>query len=43
VGRKYTQLSEHETWATGRQMIGMNRAKREMKFRQEEDEEDEER
>jgi len=40
VGRKYTQLSEYETWARRRQMIGMNRAWREMKFRQEVEEEE---
>jgi hypothetical protein len=40
VGRKYTELSEHETWTRGRQMIGMNRAQRKMKLRQEEEEEE---
>jgi hypothetical protein len=30
VGRKYTQLSANETWARERQMIGMNRAQREI-------------
>jgi hypothetical protein len=42
VRRKYTQLSDHETWARGRQMIGMKRAQREMKLRQKEEEEVEE-
>jgi len=34
VGKKYTQLSEHETWDRGRQIIGMHRAQREIKLRQ---------